>query len=79
MTPGAVVVVRRGVHADPHGVPDALHYAGVTQTAKSVEEMFAHKMFSKFRTVKKAFNMVSRAAARPEASRVWLRVCACAG
>ena len=44
--------------ADPHGVPSSMHYAGVTQSAKSVEKMFAHKMFSKFRTVKQAFNMV---------------------
>jgi len=51
----AVVLGRR---ADPHAVPSAMHYTGVTQSARTVDNLFAHKLFSRFRTVKRAFQMV---------------------
>lgn len=45
-------------HTDPHAVPPPTHYTGVTQTADTVSNLFAHKMFTKFRTVKRAFQLV---------------------
>lgn len=51
-------MTRRLQATDPHAVPPPTHYTGVTQTADTVSNLFAHKMFTKFRTVKRAFQLV---------------------